>query len=283
MKVSIVKFKIFILTYNNNFVLNEWALKSLFESNANFDLIKNVYIINNHSNIEIYDEYKDKVIVLNNDVRPDFSTGHISRSWNQAIINGFKDLNNPDCDFVIAIQNDVKFVPDWQQNLVEYINQGFRYIIDGVGDSFQLFSPESVKTIGLYDERFHTGNHESDYELRALIDFYKKSSINDYKHGRVYNPIRKNSLIQETPSGLIRGEPYAIASIKYHPISIKFWNLKWDELPRFNWNEDLSVVDLLSIRPLCKNYIYYPYFEKDIYNLDEKYYNWDEPYYSESS
>jgi len=112
-----MKTKLYIVTYNNNEILNNWALKTLFESDFPIDN-SDIYIINNHTNIYIEPQYEDKIKILNNDLRPDFSTGHLSRNWNQAIINGFKNLNEPDCDLVIACQNDTKFCKNWYSKLL---------------------------------------------------------------------------------------------------------------------------------------------------------------------
>ena len=86
------KIKIYIVTYKNDKCLNT-NLRSLFCSDLmNYDYEINV--INNHSQINIDPKFK-KVKLLNNNLRVDFSTGHLSRNWNQALINGFQDLNNP--------------------------------------------------------------------------------------------------------------------------------------------------------------------------------------------
>ena len=173
-----MKTKLYIVTYNNNEILNNWALKTLFESDFPFDNSE-IYVINNHSNIYIEPQYKDKIKILNNDLRPDFSTGHLSRNWNQAIINGFKNLNEPDCDLVIACQNDTKFCKNWYSKLIiTMLKDGYKYITCGIGDQFQVFTTDSVKNIGLYDERFcNIGYQEGDYFLRALLYYDKIANL----------------------------------------------------------------------------------------------------------
>ena len=80
-------------------------LKSLFESDVVLEDVE-IYIINNHSEINIQDDYLSKVKVITNYLRPTESTAFIARDWNSAIIHGFVNLNNPQCDAVITIQND---------------------------------------------------------------------------------------------------------------------------------------------------------------------------------
>ena len=67
----------------------------------------------------INEKFSD-VGVIHNSVRADFSTGHLARDWNCAIINGFKSLTNPDCDILVTCQNDTLFNPTWIEQLIEY-------------------------------------------------------------------------------------------------------------------------------------------------------------------
>ena len=104
-----MKIKQYIVTYNNPLQINS-CLYSIFNNLSTVELdYLDLYVINNHSNLQIQSEYLDKITILNNDLRPDFSTGHLSRNWNQAIINGFQNLNEPDCDIVITNQDDTRF------------------------------------------------------------------------------------------------------------------------------------------------------------------------------
>ena len=88
--------KVFIVTYRRKKVLNE-TLHRLFNE-TDFQLIPNteVYIINNHSDFHLDSEFEDKVTVLHNMTRPDWDLGNLARSWNECLLHGFKDLNNPD-------------------------------------------------------------------------------------------------------------------------------------------------------------------------------------------
>jgi len=263
-----MKIKIYIVTYNNNEILNNWALKSLFESD--FPLQGNeIFIINNHSNIHVEPQYTNKIKILNNDLRPDFSTGHLARNWNQAIINGFKNLNDPDCDLVIACQNDTKFCKNWYSKLLlTMIKYKYKYITYGAGDQVQVFTVDAIKNIGLYDERFcNIGYQEADYFLRARIFFDQFSSINDHAHQRIHNTIDEK-IIEDTECGYFRNDVSHFESLNYHKYSENFWHLKWD-VDYICW---LQYADLYNARPKVKNYFLYPYFEKDILNLNEKYY-----------
>lgn len=112
-----MKIKLFIITWNNNEAVNA-CLDSLAASFVPSNILLEITIINNHSNLKLIDKHKH-INILNNQTRPDFSTGHLSRNWNQAIISGFKSINNPDCDILITCQNDTVFATNWLLKLIE--------------------------------------------------------------------------------------------------------------------------------------------------------------------
>ena len=76
-------------------------------------------VINNHSEFFIEEQFVDKVNIIHNNARPDWDTGNLARNWNQALIHGFKDLNNPDCKIVTTMQNDIVLSPNWATNLLK--------------------------------------------------------------------------------------------------------------------------------------------------------------------
>ena len=171
--------KIYMVTYKRNDVLNE-TLDRLFNK-TDFSSIPNteVNIINNHSEFEINEEYLNKVNVIHNNARPDWDTGNLARNWNQALVHGFKDLNNPDCKIVTTMQNDIVLSANWATNLLK-MHQNNTFITGQLGDNIISYRPEAIKKIGLWDERFITpANKEADYYIRALILNKDKSIIND--------------------------------------------------------------------------------------------------------
>ena len=165
-----MKIKQYIVTYNNSLQINN-CLDSIFSKLSKEELsILEIYIINNHSNLEINKEYLDNITILNNNLRPDFSTGHLARNWNQAIINGFQNLNNPDCDIVITNQDDTIFKENYINQIIE-LHKNFDLIQFGWGDNFISYTPNAIKRIGLWDERFcNIGYQEADYLLRAAFN-----------------------------------------------------------------------------------------------------------------
>ncbi len=127
-----MKTKIYILTYKGFNRLNK-TLKSVFESDY-ADNECEINIINNHTEIRIDEQYIKRVNILNNNLQADFSTGHMSRNWNQALILGFENLNNPKSDLVITLQDDVILHNQWYNKLInlhnKYINTLITYIVD---------------------------------------------------------------------------------------------------------------------------------------------------------
>ena len=259
-----MKIEMHVVTYKNDIVLNNWFLKSLQASKYPKDFKLN--IIDNNASCQIYKEYQNlpyKLFV--NNLRPSFSTGHLSRNWNLSIINGFKNLNKPDCDLIITVQNDTILHPDWFETLLYYIKK-YDYITQGIGDQFQVFTPNCIKNIGLYDERFcNIGYQEADYFLRAAKFYSERSSINDKAHGRIHNPIGEYVLIQETESGIQRLDINHLSSTAHHCVSSTFFKHKWNMEPDGNltdlnkWKNSIQFA-----RQQCFNYILYPYFEKNL-------------------
>ena len=260
-----MKIKQYIVTYNNEEVLNK-CLESIFPLFEKYNKEEyQVYIINNHSNFHMDSKFEPYVKVLHNELRPDFSTGHLCRNWNQAIINGFKDLNNPDCDILITNQNDCEFDGDFIPNLIEW-HKKYSFIQFGAGDHFISYTPNAIKNVGLWDERFcNIGYQEADYFLRQVLYNVDGCSINDYRHGRVNNG-EINNIIKHTKSGYDRGDVFHIESKKYHQISRNVFIQKWGFSPSdinnasIEWNFE----ELIELEPKILSFIYYPYFECDI-------------------
>ena len=257
-----MKIKFYITTYNNNEILNDWILKSLHESDYDRDNVE-IFVIDNHSNVHINDEYKF-VKVLANNLRPDFSTGHLSRNHNQAIINGFESLIDPKCDVVVSCQNDTKVLKNWYQILCEAMKT-YTFFTTGTGDQFQAWKTEGVRNIGLYDERFcNIGLQEADYFLRAYLYNKEKTSLNDKIHGRFHNRFNL-PIIENTETGFQRKESSHLESQKLHNISCavlyKKWGAEYSDKKGIFWHR---IDNLDEMKCLTENYVMYPYFEKDI-------------------
>lgn len=221
-------------------------------------------IINNYGYLEQDDS---RVTVINNLLRPDFSTGHLSRNWNEAIINGFRDLEAPDVDYVICVQIDAILGDTWYQKLLAILTKhpNLEYLALGEGDEFQVFTPQVIKTVGLYDERFcNIGYQEADYFRRIRISKPLNAVILDYKHGRVLNNI---GLDESMVKGIIVQNPSKEMndshrlSMVHHRQSLKVFHYKWgrDTDPE-HWTS--TVIDPGS--NYGKEFRYYPYFENKI-------------------
>ena len=102
--------KIFIITYKRADVLNQ-LLDNIFTSDFKDVPDTEVNIINNHTNFKITSKFKDKVNVIHNMCRPDWSGANLGENWNQALILGFKSLRNPDSQIVVTLQNDCVLHP----------------------------------------------------------------------------------------------------------------------------------------------------------------------------
>ena len=277
-----MKFRFFILTYKAEKRLERCA-ESLAKSDAK-DC--EIFIINNHSDFRMPSCFRGRsnVKVLNNDLRPDWSTGHMSRSWNQSIIFGFENLTDPSCDAVVTIQDDVVVVPDIVFRL-KHLHQerNFNFVQNGHGDALCSYLPESITKVGIWDERFLFGLGAADYFYRQLMFNSDGCSINDPQHRRYHNLIYKDN-VNESAYFLVasdRCEDSTILDENFNDggqywidpdldltIGSKIIEMKYG----FNlspWNREL--IEKSKTKKInSPSFIQYSYFEKDIPNLSEK-------------
>lgn len=258
-----MRIKHFIVTYNNNDILKT-SIDSIFETSTQHE--RTVYVISNHSK----DEYSGShpVVWLRNATRPDFSTGHLSRNWNQALINGFKNLQDPDADILILSQNDCPFEADYLERCLA-LHEQYDLVSYGIGDNCVSYSPKAVSRVGLWDERFcNIGYQEADYFLRAAKYLGDRASINDgEQHHRLHNPIDNvAAVVKPETNGFRRKDNSHLQSMQYHRQSGSFFVAKWGMNPE-RWQPGF-----LDAQQRVNNFIFYPYFEKHIETLKEQMY-----------
>lgn len=268
-----MKAKLYILTYNNEQHLNE-GLSTLFAADLSQHELQ-VHIINNHTNFVLRDEFKDKVTVLHNVLQPDFGTGHTSRNWNQGLIHGFKDLNNPDCDLVILAQDDTYYQPDWLNLLYKvHFELGHHFFCVGAGDMLHSYTPTAVKKVGLWDERFSAICFmEHDYFIRAAMYLGNTASVNDIGHMvglYSFNQIPFATSIAVNPQRNDHKLNLGRERGKFDNPFRELFKAKWG-----NYSEFTPTAPFLNNPrlPGIINYILYPYFEKNIENLNGIGYN----------
>lgn len=277
-----MKIKVYIVTYKGHKRLLP-TLTSLFESDIT-DHEFEINIINNHTDIRVPSQFfrHHELNIIHNTLRPDFSSGHLSRNWNQALINGFKSLTNPDCDIVVCSQDDSIFHEKWAGRL-NYLmggfpgkvgNEDFDFVQGGHGDQFHAYKPEAIKKVGLWDERFcGISRQAADYFYRCLIYNTDDSTIQDVDHRRVLNPLDKD--LRFAQNYLVSADVREIDEVwdsSLHgndDIAKRLMLEKWGRDP-FPWDEGLFREASLTTRTLCSNYVTYPYFEKDVYCLESK-------------
>ncbi len=142
----------------------------------------------------------------------------------------------------------------------------------GAGDEIQVFNIEALNAVGMFDERFcGIGYQEADYFLRARLLHPQKVSINDAgHHGRSLNPIADvfSDILERNLCGAQRNDMHHIASKEHHVISEKMFHEKWNnEVSSASWSHDIES----KVSKIPKQYMYYPYFERHLRGLQEKY------------
>jgi hypothetical protein len=243
-------------------------LKSLFESDVDLENVE-IFILNNHPKININEEYnKYKITVITNFLRPTISTAYIPRDWNSAIIHGFQDLLNPKCDAVITIQNDTVLKENWYSLLVKY-SKTYNFMTFGEGDAFIYHTPESVKKIGLFDERFSgIGYYEGDYFLRAFIYNNEKSSVNDFQHCRDFNSVDEQLLVDT--SKINTGNEDLLSGSKndrFSKVNRSLWWSKWRIKP---YTEEYKQAMKHKKTSNWPYFMFYPWFECNVETLDQQ-------------
>lgn len=254
--------RIFIVTYKCPF-LND-NLKSLFESDADSNHYT-VDIIANHPDLDLKDEYRNRINIHLQSLRDLNSAGFLARDWNQALILGFGDLRKPKADQVILCQDDTLWNTDWKEKLDE-IHKKYTFYSCGEGDAFMSFKPNAVRNVGLFDERFCLiGLHEADYFFRQWLYNRKYASINDNPHRRVWNP---TEIVASRMDGKIDDKDYRNANIikrrVHRTIANKLFRKKWINVRSARWNRRFYKQHAKLTKSAIENYLYYPHFEMRI-------------------
>ena len=261
-----MRIKVYIVTYNNDDILRK-CLTHLYRSDlVGYDF--RVTVLNNYGRLKGFEQYENSFNfrVLNNECRPDFSNGHLARSWNQALMDAFVDLNEPQTDLAVLIQNDTFVKPNCFFNLIEE-HKKYDFIQFGVGDQFMSFNVEAVKTIGMFDERFIAIQYqEADYFMSAYYLHKNKISINDrMAHEREWNPIENVSeRFIEEDFGLNKH----VHTHRWSEMNRKIFYAKWNSDPQ-NWTKYISTY---TPQLHIDRFYTYPYFEKNIKTLNEQRY-----------
>lgn len=226
----------------------------------------NNYVPNHKSELVLPEDLRSKVTVIDNSARPSFSSGHLARSWNECIIDAIVDINQPQCDAVILVQEDTVLVPGVMEKIIKIL-ESYNYASFGKGDEIQILTPQSIKIIGLFDERFcNVGYQEADYFRRNRLYNSAGSSLNDHLHRRIFNPLPHLNLLIDVPSGHQRGDPHAVISVSHHPVSWAMYMHKWGDVQAESWSAEgpRFIED-------PKQYMLYPFFERFLPDLEKKF------------
>jgi len=273
-----MKIKFYIVTYKRYLDLHR-TLLSLFNTDIDeFDV--EVFVVNNHSDFKMGAfESKNgdarKITVLHNTFRPDFSCGHLARNYNEILIHGFKHLDDNVCDIVVHSHDDNGFDEKLFSKLVSY-HEKYDIVTSSQGCGLVSYVPNGVKRVGMWDERFCTiGYHEGDYFLRAIKYNSDRVSINDWQGARRrWNEIEPLAFKLE---GTNLNESH-LRSQHYYPVCRELWVKKWGtKIIDTTWSDE-ALNEVINDKknekygPFIPQYMFYPYFEKSIDDVNDKYY-----------
>lgn len=261
--------RVFFVTYDDPAALEVAVSSALSRSHARGAQAE-FFVINNHSNFRLHPSLARHVRVIHNSARPDFSTGHLSRSWNQCILHGFVDPVEPACNMLVMSQDDVEFRDDWLARLLDLHSSGLSFVQSGWGDMVMSMTPDCVREVGMWDERFcNIGHQEEDYFYRCAVALRGRCSINDHWHRRLHNPMWPDEASSQiayrnAPDGGYFHERN-LSSMRHHDVSMSVLEHKWGWRRWPGWDmpeEDRVAVSVKS--PMCPTYMYYPYFERKL-------------------
>jgi len=292
--------KIYIVTYKRSDILND-TLDKLFKSDFAEVRDTEVNIINNHSEFFLEKRFIDKVNVLHNSLRPDWSNGNLAENWNQALLDGFRNLDNPDSEYVVTFQNDTAVDRNWYKNLMS-LHKKFNFVVGRYGDNFVSYTADAVKNIGIWDENFFGVQFkEADYWLRAVAFNKEGSFINDTLHGLELNnenPLELDTTedrnfieelgfagentLKRRADNLEHQEIWKTRGGFYKEYAWRYfcekWSGTWDHGEPIrsqwvkNWPKEMTTNPPDIRRSKIKIVMKYPYFECSIRNLKDKNY-----------
>lgn len=134
---------------------------------------------------------------IRNEVRDQRSSGFLSRDWNAALILAFGSLRPPhSCDIAVLMQHDAVLRPRFFTSVLKlHKSSHVDFAVYGRGDEVHSYTPEAVRRVGMWDERFSAiGMAEGDYFMRAVLALGPKAMVSDRMHGRLYRPLDSATL-----------------------------------------------------------------------------------------
>lgn len=262
-----MRIKHYVVTYRNPVWIE--CVRSILRTPTEHE--RSITVINNHTEFAMPEDLAERVQVLHNTLRPDWSTGHLARNWNQAIIHGFGNLVQPHADIVVTSQNDSTFEPGYLDRLID-AHQRFDIITSGDGDNCVSYTAAGVRRVGLWDERFCSIFHqEGDYFARAAKFLGERASINDHCHGRVRNPI-DIGLCTKIGQTELHAAIRNVSNPTVH-LTAALFGAKWSGLRDWPWQpqgEGWNTPETATIT--LPSFILYPYFEGPVETLREQNY-----------
>jgi hypothetical protein len=226
-------------------------------------------VINNHSEFSMPEDLARHVTVLDNALRADWSTGHLARNWNQALILGFGNLIQPHADIVVTSQNDSTFSEGYLDRLIA-AHRDYDIITAGDGDNCVSYTAAGVRRVGLWDERFCSIFHqEGDFFTRAAKFLGARASINDHPHGRVRNPI-DIGLCEKIGQTELHAAIRNTSSPTVH-LTAAVFREKWDGISDWPWQSPESTWGTPETATIkTPGFMLYPYFEYAVETLGEQ-------------
>ena len=276
-----VEFRVFVVSYQSDEALFK-SLDALLASDLK-TFSNRIYVLNNFGflRLTLPTRFQDTVIVLDNSRRPDFSTGHLARDWNQCLIHGFQSLAKPRSKMVVCMQADNEVAPDFASTL-QVLHKTYSMVNAGMGDAFTSYTAKAIEMIGVWDENFsNIGWQDYDFYLRSVLHAgsyvcFMQKTVEPYLEKALSCSTAK-PVLRKMRSGSSESKKSHKASHKFHTVSERVFREKWS-LPNVkaatgNWGintaEQVKSLINLNLKPRIPWFVTYPYFENEIKNRDK--------------
>ncbi len=216
-----------IVTYNRPKALDQAIRNWRDASPANTP----IYVISNHSQIDIAPDNRQNVLLFENHLRPDDSSGYLTRSWNQAFLLGFRKHER-----VICSQDDVAVGPGYVEALQDSPPRDI--YVAPQGDVCFCLNRTALSRVGWFDERFtRIGSHEVDYWFRCYKALGpERMSFVDTLHNWKVGDAEINGIGLEDywRSTFRHGEEY-LDWVAEGDDNLRHWLDKWGKAPKLEW------------------------------------------------
>ena len=139
----------------------------------------------------------------------------LSKLYNHCILDGFKNLKNPNYNIVSIIRDNVLINVDNYNTQIVELHKKYSFICSS--HIFMSFTPESICAFGIFDEIYYSKLFIYDIIIRSII--YKvESSIDSILYN--INLVNKSEIVKK--------QYHIIDNLSLHEKDYDYFKYKWE-------------------------------------------------------